>query len=119
MTIEQTVEIPENHRLFFDIPRNIPSGRAKVALTVTPEQPVTGKTVSPAAPIADIEKYPWEGLIGMFKDAKFSSEDLLKERARDLLREEAKIFRKISPEAIEKAARRGVTPKELGLGEFV
>jgi hypothetical protein len=37
MTIEQTIEIPENHRLFFDIPRNIPSGRAKVALTVTPE----------------------------------------------------------------------------------
>jgi hypothetical protein len=25
MTIEQTVEIPENHRLFFDISRNIPS----------------------------------------------------------------------------------------------
>jgi hypothetical protein len=120
MTIEQTVEIPENHRLFFDIPRYIPSGRAKVELIVTPE-PVLRETESTAPVIVetDVKRYPWEASIGMFKDAKFSTEELFKERARDLLREEAKLFRKISPEALEKAAKRGVTPAELGLEEFV
>jgi hypothetical protein len=34
MTIEQTVEIPENHRIYFDVPAQIPSGKAKVALTI-------------------------------------------------------------------------------------
>jgi hypothetical protein len=119
MTIEQTIEIPESHRLFFDIPRNIPSGRAKVALTVTPEPMALAQAAPVPEPVADIEKYPWEGIIGMFKDSQFSTEELFKERARDLLLEEAKLFRKISPEALEIAAKRGVTPAELGLEEFV
>jgi hypothetical protein len=38
MTIEQTVEIPYNHRLVFDLPFELPTGRAKVELTVTPEK---------------------------------------------------------------------------------
>jgi hypothetical protein len=120
MTIEQTIEIPESHRVqvFFDIPRNIPSGRAKVALTVTPEQPVLAKAASTPEPIED-DPYAWRKLRGMFKDSKFSTEELFKERARDLLLEEAKLFRKISPEALEIAAKRGVTPAELGLEEFV
>jgi len=36
MTIEQTVEIPANHRVFFDLPPELPTGRTKVALTFTP-----------------------------------------------------------------------------------
>jgi hypothetical protein len=34
MTIEQTVEIPANHRIYFDVPSQIPAGRTKVALTI-------------------------------------------------------------------------------------
>ena len=36
ITIEQTVEIPANHRLTIDVPREVPAGRAKVALTFSP-----------------------------------------------------------------------------------
>jgi hypothetical protein len=35
MTIEQTVEIPADHRLFLDLPFTFPVGRAKI--TITPE----------------------------------------------------------------------------------
>jgi hypothetical protein len=38
MIIEQTVEIPPNHRLVFDLPFELPVGKARVELTVTPEQ---------------------------------------------------------------------------------
>jgi hypothetical protein len=58
-----------------------------------------GKRMGSAAPVSiktDPERYPWEAAIGKYKDCKFSTEELLKERVRDLLREEAKIFRKIT-----------------------
>jgi hypothetical protein len=38
MTIEQTVEIPPNHRLVFKLPPELPAGKARVELTVTPEK---------------------------------------------------------------------------------
>jgi len=38
MTIEQTIEIQPNHRLIFDLPFELPVGRARVELTVTPEK---------------------------------------------------------------------------------
>jgi len=47
MTIEQTIEIPPNRRLVLDLPFELPVGKAKVELTVTPElsEPaVTGKS---------------------------------------------------------------------------
>ena len=121
MTIEQTVEIPESHRVIFDLPFSFPVGRAKMELILTPEPQASGETepISPVVVERDVEKYPWEASIEIFKDARFPPEELFKERARDLLREEAKLFRKISPEALEKAAKRGITPEELGLGEFV
>ena len=37
MTIEQTIEIPPNHRLVLDLPFELPTGRARVELTVIPE----------------------------------------------------------------------------------
>jgi hypothetical protein len=37
MTIEQTIEIPPNHRLVFDLPPDMPTGRANVELTVIPK----------------------------------------------------------------------------------
>ena len=36
MTIEQTVEIPANRRIFFDLPPELPVGKAKVELIFTP-----------------------------------------------------------------------------------
>jgi hypothetical protein len=37
MSITQTVDIPDSHRLTIDVPREIPSGRA--ILTFTPAKP--------------------------------------------------------------------------------
>jgi hypothetical protein len=39
MTIEQTVEIPENHLIQLAIPPEIPVGVVKVQLQFTPQQP--------------------------------------------------------------------------------
>ena len=114
MTIEQTVELPASHRLTIDVPREIPAGRTKVALTIIDFPQAEPSEHEPAN-----GPYAWRKLRGMFTDSGFSTEELFKERARDLLREEAKLFRKISPEALETAAKRGVTPAELGLEEFV
>jgi hypothetical protein len=51
MTIEQTVDIPADRRLIIEVPREIPVGRAKAAITLifeaeTPE-PILGKWVNP------------------------------------------------------------------------
>jgi hypothetical protein len=34
MTIEQTVEIPDSHRVFFDLPPQIPTGKARIAISI-------------------------------------------------------------------------------------
>jgi hypothetical protein len=36
LTIEQTVEIPADHRIFLDLPLELPVGKAKAELTLTP-----------------------------------------------------------------------------------
>jgi len=41
MTIEQTIEIPPNHRLVLDLPFELPTGKARVELTVIPEKKKT------------------------------------------------------------------------------
>ena len=38
MTIEQTIEILPDRRLVMDLPFELPVGRAKVELTITPEK---------------------------------------------------------------------------------
>ena len=37
MTIEQTIEVPASRRIFLDLPPNLPEGKAKLELTITPE----------------------------------------------------------------------------------
>jgi hypothetical protein len=37
MTIEQTVEIPANHRLTLEVPLEIPAGRTRIELNFTPD----------------------------------------------------------------------------------
>jgi len=36
MTIEQTIEVPANRRISFDLPFELPVGKTKVELTLTP-----------------------------------------------------------------------------------
>jgi hypothetical protein len=38
MTIEQTVEIPANHRLVIDVPAEVPAGRAVITFTPATDQ---------------------------------------------------------------------------------
>jgi hypothetical protein len=59
MTIEQTVEIPADHRLVFEIPPHIPTGRVKAALTLSFEtaEPQPKKGAS------------WKSLFGMCKNS--------------------------------------------------
>ena len=38
MTIEQTVEIPQSHRLFVVVPPEIPAGKAKLTFTALSEK---------------------------------------------------------------------------------
>ena len=59
MTIEQIVEIPADHRVFFEFlaPKEIPPGQALVELKVTPvperqNKPVPDTSKNPAAPEA-------------------------------------------------------------------
>jgi len=48
MTIEQTVTIPADHRIFFEFlaPKEIPVGPARVELKVTPVTEKQGKTAA-------------------------------------------------------------------------
>jgi hypothetical protein len=39
MIIEQTVEIPADHRIFLNLPPELPVGKAKVTITPQPEKP--------------------------------------------------------------------------------
>jgi len=39
MTIEQTIEIPVSHRVFLDLPPELPVGRAKITVTPQIEKP--------------------------------------------------------------------------------
>jgi hypothetical protein len=56
MTIEQTIEIPANHRITIEVPPELPTGKAKVELTITPETMPKEKTVRPLASFAGIDK---------------------------------------------------------------
>ena len=46
MSITQTVEIPDNHRLVIDVPREVPAGRAEIVYfpAVGVERPLPGHT---------------------------------------------------------------------------
>ena len=72
MTIEQTVEIPANHRLTIDVPSDVPAGRVVITFTPAVDQesahagecpicaahrdPVTGEEQFNAKTIAAIEE---------------------------------------------------------------
>ena len=58
MTIEQTVEIPANHRLVIDVPAEVPTGRAHVII----QFPVQGKPY-PVVPPDEKGKMSSEALL--------------------------------------------------------
>jgi len=57
MTITQTVEIPADHRVFLDFPKEIPAGKAQIELKVIPfinkEQ---STSITPKPPILRFSK---------------------------------------------------------------
>ena len=73
MTITQTVEIPVNRRIFLDLPYELPVGKAKVELSITPESkpPVTSIQERVAAA---------ERLVGIASKNPMSLEDIRNER---------------------------------------
>jgi len=83
MTIEQTIEIPANHRIFLDLPLELPLGKAKVTVTPQPEK----STVTSHAAVANLR--------GLAKKmgSTLTVEDFLAMRREDLLLEEAKFRR--------------------------
>ena len=83
MTIEQTIEIPADHRIFLDLPLELPVGKAKV--TVTPQ---TEKTVANGYEAT-------ASLRGLAKKmgSTLTVERFLEMRQEDLILEEAKYRR--------------------------
>ena len=55
MTIEQTVEIPANHRLTIDVPREVPAGRT--ILSFTPAAGSDRKPISRYFGIVSLSSY--------------------------------------------------------------
>jgi hypothetical protein len=89
MTIEQTVEIPPDHRLVIEVPPEIPAGRAVIAFTPTGEAP-------PRRRLTERQKAAIEKCWGIAKGI-LSSDEALEMRREDLELEEAK-YRRIFPE---------------------
>jgi len=56
MTIQQTIEVPPAHRIFFDLPLELPVGRAKVELTIIPEPAPRKKNVKSLKSLFGIHK---------------------------------------------------------------
>jgi hypothetical protein len=56
MTIEQTVVIPSDRRITLEVPQELPVGKAKVELTITPETASPKKSVRPLASFLGADK---------------------------------------------------------------
>jgi hypothetical protein len=83
MTIQQTIEIPVDHRVYFDLPRDIPAGAAQFQITITPFP------VADAAPQTEPEEWV-NPLLGLCKDSSLTVEKLLEMRREDRLLEDAR-----------------------------
>jgi hypothetical protein len=89
MTIEQTVEIQSDRRLVLDLPLELPVGRARVEVTVTPERNETTEERRRRSREA-IERCSG---IGKRLGSKVTSDDVIAGHREDLAREEAKYQR--------------------------
>jgi len=88
LTIEQTVTISPDHRVFFDLPPELPVGRAKVALTFTPlpDTPQTGDRgkIRLTKPMID-EMLNEEALLSLtgFLHTEMSADEIRTERLKE------------------------------------
>jgi hypothetical protein len=62
MTIQQTIEIPADRRVMFDLPESVPTGVARVALTFSPpadreKEEIISSTEAMASARKYIKKY--------------------------------------------------------------
>jgi hypothetical protein len=55
MTIEQTVEIPANHRLVIEVPREVPAGRAILTFTPQSGPALTDSAFWHTAPLSELD----------------------------------------------------------------
>jgi hypothetical protein len=98
MTIEQTIEIPEyssgslvvlqlvkDRQTFaeFQLPRDFPSGKAKIAVSIDPEQSAETDVFSMClnrSTFESVPQKPLKPLRGIGKGSSFTVEKLLKDR---------------------------------------
>jgi hypothetical protein len=73
MTIEQTVEIPVDHRLYIDVPPYIPEGKATITFSIAP---ANSKGASQSAKT-------WRSFRGIFKGSGGTVSDFLKRMRAD------------------------------------
>jgi cytidylate kinase len=73
MTIEQTVEIPANHRLVIDVPPYIPKGKATISFSIAPAHSNEGSQSAKT----------WRAFRGMFKGSGGTVADFLKRTRTD------------------------------------
>jgi hypothetical protein len=76
MTIQQTVEIPANHRLTIDVPQEVPAGKANILLFFD-NSDITSSTGK--AP----EKWV-NPLLGLAKDSKLTVERFMEMQREDI-----------------------------------
>jgi len=77
MTIEQTIEVPADHRVFFEFlaPREIPAGKTKVEMKLTP---VVEKQDKPSLKNADDRATPHtDALLGILSQPTPLADSLL------------------------------------------
>jgi hypothetical protein len=89
MTIEQTIEIPVDHRLTIEVPPEIPAGRAILAFTPAGE-------TRPRRRLTEQQRATIEKCWGIAKGI-LSSDESLEMRREDFELEEAK-YRRLFPE---------------------
>jgi hypothetical protein len=73
MTIEQTVEIPADHRLYIDVPPYIPEGKATITFSIAPANR-DGASQSAGT---------WRSFRGMFRGSGGTVADFLKRMRAD------------------------------------
>jgi hypothetical protein len=96
MTIEQTVEIPADHRLVLDVPREIPPGKAVVAFTPVPAD--AGQRSEPSVAQPARRRTPAEAIeycrgLARRLGVTATSDDFLEQRRRDREQEDRQYLR--------------------------
>jgi hypothetical protein len=81
LTIERTVDVPADHRLFIEVPPEIPAGRTILTLTLTPAD---GET-APRRRLTDRQRAAIEKCRGLAKKmgSRLTSDDFLEQRRKD------------------------------------